>query len=99
MPVDMNRIHEELSKVIDPELGMSVMELQLIDKLDVKDNGEVEVEFHLTAQFCPPPFAMKIASDIKEGLMNVEGVKSVKVNVQGHYMSDYVNKLVNSAPT
>jgi metal-sulfur cluster biosynthetic enzyme len=83
-----------MSKIIDPELGRSITELKLIDKMTVT-GGNVDVEFHLTAPFCPPVFALKIASDIKAGLLSVAGVKDAKVTLRGHYLAEAVNKQVN----
>ena len=79
---------------MDPELGRSITEMKLIDRLAV-DGGAVTVEFHLTAPFCPPVFALKIASDIKTTALSVKGVKDAKVTLRGHYLADAVNKQVN----
>ncbi len=87
-------INEALGKIIDPELGRSIMELKLIDRLSVSQ-GAVEVDFHLTAPFCPPVFALKIASDIKAALLSVPGVTGAKVTLRGHYLAEAVNKQVN----
>ncbi len=87
-------INQALAKIIDPELGRSIMDLKLVDKLSVT-GGSVDVEFHLTAPFCPPVFALKIASDIKASLLSVPGVTSAKVTLRGHYLAEAVNKQVN----
>ena len=96
--VDMKEIQKQVSKVVDPEIGMPIVEMNLIDKLDVKD-GEVDVEYHATTQYCPPVFALKISQDLKDGLAQVKGVKSVKVVVTGHYFADAINRQVNKPPT
>ncbi len=90
-------ITERLSKVIDPELGRSITDLKLVDKLQV-DGGRVDVEFHLTAPFCPPVFALKIASDIKAAVMASPGVTEASVVLRGHYLAEAVNKQVNKKP-
>jgi len=95
--VDMREIQRQISKIVDPEIGMLIVEMNLIDKLDVKD-GNVDVEYHATTQFCPPVFALKISQDLKDGIASVKGVKSVKVLVTGHYFSDAINRQVNKAP-
>lgn len=95
--VDMKEIQRQISKIVDPEIGMPIVEMNLIDKLDVKD-GNVDVEYHATTQFCPPVFALKISQDLKDGIASVKGVKSVKVLVTGHYFSDAINRQVNKAP-
>ena len=92
--VPESAINEAMSKIIDPELGRSITDLKLIDKMSVT-GGSVEVEFHLTAPFCPPIFALKIASDIKVGLLSVPGVTAARVTLRGHYLADAVNKQVN----
>ncbi len=96
-PVETSEVERSLSKVIDPELGKSITELKLIDKL-VVSGGAVDVEFHLTAPFCPPVFALKIASDIKAGLLATKGVTEARVTLRGHYLADAVNKQVNKPP-
>lgn len=92
--VEESAINEKLSKVIDPELGRPVTDLKLIDRLGIS-GSEVEVDFHLTAPFCPPVFALKIASDIKAAVLSVPGVAGAKVTLRGHYLAEAVNKQVN----
>ena len=95
--VDIREVQKQISKVVDPEIGMPIAEMNLIDKLNVRD-GEVDVEYHATTQFCPPVFALKISQDLKDGIAAVKGVKSVKVLVTGHYFSDAINRQVNKPP-
>lgn len=92
--VDIKEVQREVSKVVDPEIGMPIVEMNLIDKLDVKD-GEIDVEYHATTQYCPPVFALKISQDLKDNLSRLKGVKSVKVVVTGHYFADAINRQVN----
>ncbi|MDA4121220.1 MAG: iron-sulfur cluster assembly protein [Thaumarchaeota archaeon] len=92
--VQVSALNEALGKIMDPELGRPITDLKLIDKLDVAE-GNVDVEFHLTAPFCPPVFALKIASDIKAAVLSVPGVTGTKVTLRGHYLAEAVNKQVN----
>ncbi len=92
--VDLKEVQRQISKIVDPEIGMPIVEMNLIDKLDVKD-GEVDVEYHATTQYCPPVFALKISQDLRDGIAQVKGVKSVKVLVTGHYFADAINRQVN----
>ena len=92
--VDMKEIQIQLSKVIDPEIGVPIMEMNLIDKLDVKE-GNVDIQYHATTPYCPPIFALKISQDMKANVEQVKGVKSVRVMVSGHYLSEAVNRQVN----
>jgi ATP-binding protein involved in chromosome partitioning len=97
VPVDRSEIEERFSRIIDPELGRPITEMKLIDKLDIS-GASVYVEFHLTAPFCPPVFALKIASDIKSSVIASRGVKEARVVLRGHYLADAVNKQVNKPP-
>jgi len=92
--VDVREVQRSISKIVDPEIGMPIAEMNLIDKLDIKD-GQVDVEYHATTQYCPPVFALKISQDLKDNLMAVKGVKGVKVLVTGHYFADAINRQVN----
>jgi metal-sulfur cluster biosynthetic enzyme len=95
--VDIKEVQKQISKIVDPEIGMPIVEMNLIDKLDIKD-GEVDVEYHATTQYCPPVFALKISQDLRDGLLQVKGVKGVKVMVTGHYFADAINRQVNKPP-
>lgn len=95
--IDESAITAALSKIMDPELGRSITDLKLVDSMSVS-GGSVDLEFHLTAPFCPPVFALKIASDIKAGLLSVPGVTEARVTLRGHYLAEAVNKQVNKQP-
>jgi len=92
--VDVREVQRQISKIVDPEIGMPIVEMNLIDRLDIKE-GNVDVEYHATTQYCPPVFALKISQDLKDSLMQVKGVKSVNVVVTGHYFADAINRQVN----
>ena len=71
--VEESALNVALSKIMDPELGRPITDLKLIDKMTVTGSS-VDLEFHLTAPFCPPVFALMIASAIKAGLLSDPGV-------------------------
>ncbi|NWG09493.1 MAG: DUF59 domain-containing protein [Nitrososphaerales archaeon] len=92
--VTEEEVMEELSNVIDPEIGMSIVDMGLVDEVKI-DRGKVSVNFHLTAPFCPPVFAMMIAKDIKDRLSRMAGVNSSEVKLVGHMMADEINETIN----
>src|ERR671929_1044252 len=90
------QIFDELTKIVDPEIGVSIMELELVDKVDIAA-GKVDIDLHLTSPFCPAVFGFKIAQDVRDNVYKIEGIKGVKVNVSNHFMADAINKQVNES--
>ena len=86
------KVWEALEKVVDPETGLSLVEMGCIKSVSEK-NGEVIIEFTPTSPFCP--IAFFLAASIKDAAEKVEGVKSVKVFSRGHMMDDQINEFVN----
>lgn len=48
-----NRILEALELVIDPELGIDIVNLGLIYEIRFEDNGHTEIDMTLTTMGCP----------------------------------------------
>jgi len=94
---DLRRqIFDELTKVVDPEINVSIMELELVDNIDISES-EVKVDLHLTSPFCPAIFGFKIAQDVHDNLLKIDGINEVKVNVSNHFMAEAINNQVNSS--
>jgi len=83
-----------LDKVLDPEIGIPITTMKLIDKITI-ERDKVTVEFHLTMPWCPGIFATQIAKDIKKTVSEIKGVKLVQVKLKDHYMDEQINKEVN----
>lgn len=90
--INKKTVIKELEKVIDPEIGISITEMKLIDDVKI-DKDKVLIEFHLTSPFCP--LALNIASDIKERISKLNGVKSVRVKLSNHEMSEKIGEMLN----
>jgi len=91
------KIFDELSKIVDPEINVTITELELIDEVDISEKN-VKVDLHLTSPFCPAVFGFKICQDIHDNLLSVDGIDDVKVNVSNHFMSEQINNQVNNSP-
>ncbi|HEY9385620.1 MAG TPA: iron-sulfur cluster assembly protein [Nitrososphaeraceae archaeon] len=90
------QIFDELTKIVDPEINVSIMELELVDKVDIHSD-RVYIDLHLTSPFCPAVFGFKIAQDIRDNVYKIQGIDSVRVNVSNHFMADAINKQVNES--
>jgi metal-sulfur cluster biosynthetic enzyme len=71
-------ILEALRPVIDPEIGMSVVDLGIIRKVVIEEDM-VEIEMVLTAPFCP--LADMITDQVRQAAAAVPGVKEAKVTL------------------
>ncbi len=70
---------EALRTVVDPEIGLNVVDLGLIYDLVVQDNGRVQIEMTLTTPGCPLHDAIDDA--VHQALEPVPGVRSVKLDL------------------
>ncbi|MGI0080583.1 MAG: metal-sulfur cluster assembly factor [Nitrososphaerales archaeon] len=94
--VEKPEIVRELQQVVDPEVGVPITEMDLVDEIGITPEGIVSIGFHLTAPFCPPMFALEIAQDIKKRVGGLPGVKDVKISMTGHFMAEEINRRVNT---
>lgn len=68
-----------LRTVFDPEIPVNVYDLGLIYKVDVLEDGNVNIDMTLTAPGCPATDF--ILEDVKMKVESVEGVKGVNINL------------------
>ena len=73
------RIVNVLRTVFDPEIPVNVYDLGLIYKIDLQDNGNLDVDMTLTAPNCPA--AEYIMEDVRQKIETVTGVTSANVNL------------------
>ncbi len=73
------RIVEVLKTVYDPEIPVDIYNLGLIYRIDLHDDGILEVDMTLTAPNCPA--ADFILEDVRTKLDGIEGVKDAKVKL------------------
>lgn len=73
------RIVEMLRTVFDPEIPVDIYSLGLIYKIDLTDDGTLNIDMTLTAPNCP--VADFIIEDARIKLESVDGVKNVNINI------------------
>ena len=73
------RIVDVLKTVYDPEIPVNIYDLGLIYKVDVKDEGDVDIDMTFTAPSCPAAdFSLE---DVRQKVDSLEGVKNATVNL------------------
>ena len=73
------RIVDVLKTVYDPEIPVNIWDLGMIYKIDVKDDGNVDLDMTFTAPNCPA--ADFILEDVRTKVDSVEGVTATNVNL------------------
>lgn len=73
------QIVDVLKTVYDPEIPVNIYDLGLIYKVDVKDDGDVDIDMTFTAPSCPA--ADFILEDVRQKTDAVEGVRNATVNL------------------
>ena len=73
------RIVDVLKTVYDPEIPVNIYDLGLIYKVDVNEDGHVDIDMTFTAPSCPA--ADFILEDVRQQVDALEGVKSSNVNL------------------
>ena len=73
------RIVDVLKTVYDPEIPVNIYDLGLIYKIEVNDEGNVDIDMTYTAPSCPA--ADFILEDVRQKVDTIEGVKTSNVNL------------------
>ncbi|AVQ34505.1 metal-sulfur cluster assembly factor [Staphylococcus muscae] len=68
-----------LENVIDPELGIDIVNLGLVYKVDLNDDGLCTVEMTLTSIGCP--MGPQIVDQVKTALGELPEIKETEVNI------------------
>ena len=87
------RILFKLVTVIDPETGVDVLRMRLIEDLNVdEERGLVRYRFRPSSPLCP--LAVPLTLDIRRAVAEVDGVTTQEIEVVGYVGADELNRLL-----
>jgi metal-sulfur cluster biosynthetic enzyme len=72
-------VRKALRAVKDPELNLNIIDIGLVYDVEVSQEGHVHVRMTLTSPGCPA--GTEIIDDVKSVTSDLEGVKSVEVEL------------------
>ena len=82
-----------LTTVIDPETGVDVLRMRLIEDMEVDEvTGTVRYRFRPSSPLCP--LAVTLALEIRDASAAVEGVAGQDVEVVGYVGADELTALL-----
>ncbi len=74
-----DKIIEEIKKIYDPEIPVNIYDLGLIYDIKVEDKNTAKVKMTLTSPNCP--VAESLPKEVKDGIMQVEGIDNVDLDL------------------
>ena len=74
-----DQVRRNLKRVVDPEIGINIVDLGLIYGIDVNEENDVQVTMTLTAPNCP--FGELIMMESEFAVRSTEGVNLIKLNL------------------
>lgn len=72
-------ILEKLKEVVDPEIGIDVVNLGLIYELEIRPDNTVYVKMSMTTPGCP--LTMWILQAVEQKILEVPGVKDAEIEL------------------
>jgi metal-sulfur cluster biosynthetic enzyme len=78
-PATEEAVREALKHVVDPELGVNIVDLGLVYGVEISEEGVISIEYTLTTMGCP--IGPLIEHQMQSFLENVPGVTSVEAEM------------------
>jgi metal-sulfur cluster biosynthetic enzyme len=88
-----HNVTERLRQVIDPETGVDVLRMRLVEDLEVdSETGRVCYTFRPSSPLCP--LAVHLALGMRQAVAAVPGVREQEIKVVGYVGADELNALL-----
>ena len=88
----LNKVTEAVSKVMDPHMGVSIVEMGIVQNIAL-DGTTAKVVIKPTNPGCMS--VARMAAEAKAQALSVDGIESAKITVEGHAMADSINDMIN----
>ncbi len=88
-------ILKRLTEVIDPETGVDVVHMGLIEDLTVDEQGRVAYTFRPSSPLCP--IAVPLSLSIQRAVAEVEGVTEQTLEVKDYVLAEELTHWLQQA--
>jgi metal-sulfur cluster biosynthetic enzyme len=85
-------ILERLAEVIDPETGVDIIRMRLIEDLVVDQEGQVQYKFHPSSPLCP--IAVPLSLMIQNAVASVPGVSGQDMEITGYIQAEELTAML-----
>ncbi len=85
-------ILERLKTVIDPETGVDVVRMRLIEDLAADKDGKVTYKFRPSSPFCP--IAVPLSMLIHDAIADIPGVTGQDLEIVGYIQAEELSELL-----
>ena len=85
-----------LQEVIDPETGVDVVRMRLIENLEVNEEGVASYTFRPSSPVCP--IAVTLAISIKNAVSAVEGVEYQEITIKDYVGAEQLSEYLSMMP-
>ena len=90
----LNAVSEKLKGVIDPETGVDVIRMGLVQNISIDASGKITYVFRPSSPLCP--IAVPLALAIIQALSEVPGVSQQNITVINYVQAEQLNKILKS---
>ena len=91
----VEKIKEAVSVVADPHMGISIVEMGILQDIQIEKNGTTVAKLTIKPTNPGCMSAANIAMNAKLAAEKVEGVDKVEILIEGHMMADAISEMVN----
>ncbi|MFN3654672.1 MAG: PqqD family peptide modification chaperone [Candidatus Nitrosotenuis sp.] len=77
--VTVKQVRDSLTKCMDPEIPLNIVEMGLIYGIDISESNDVNIKMTMTTQGCP--LHQTLVADVTRYVKKVPGVNNVKVDI------------------
>lgn len=77
--VTVEQIRDSLTKCMDPEVPLNIVEMGLVYGIDISESNDVHIKMTMTTQGCP--LHQTLVTDVTRYAKKVPGVNNVKVDI------------------
>jgi metal-sulfur cluster biosynthetic enzyme len=90
----LDSVMDRLAYVIDPETGVDVVRMRLVQDIKLDEKGKISYIFRPSSPLCP--IAVPLALNIIEAIKKIPEIKKQDITVVDYLQADMLNDLLKT---